>query len=441
MSGELAAVLLYCTPLLLIVSYYGLRSKRVHKVSEQALKEATELRLNEPPSLHPVVDHSKCLGCGACVTACPEHNVLGLIDRQAHLITPADCIGHGACKTACPYDAISLVFGTATRGVDIPDLSPDFQTNVSGLFIAGELGGMGLIKNAIEQGHQAIDAVAKRVKQQSNPNPDSSAIDCLIVGAGPAGISAMLGAKQRQLSVITIDQNVAGGTVSHYPRGKLVMTAPATMPLVGKVKFGEISKEKLLAFWLKLIKQHQLAINQNETLLKIEKKDDGSFNVTSDKTQYHSKTVLLAMGRRGTPRKLGVTGEGLSKVVYQLVDPEQYNDDDVLVVGGGDSALEAACSIAELGTCRVGLSYRNDSFARAKQKTRLRVEKLVKSGDLTLYMSSNVSKITETSIVLDHQGQLITLINSAVIVCAGGVLPTPFLQETGIEVETKYGCA
>ena len=438
MTNETVALLIYLAPLVFIFLFYFIKRWRTHQLSQQLLAQAKKDGLTEPASLHPVIDLVKCLGCGSCVTACPEHKVLGLIDRQAHLINPANCIGHGACKSSCPQDAITLVFGTATRGVDIPDLSPDFQTNISGLFIAGELGGMGLIKNAIEQGRQAMDAIADYVKASSLSEP---LLDCVIVGAGPAGLSAMLGAKEKQLNTVTIDQDVVGGTVSHFPRGKLVMTAPAHMPLVGKVKFGEISKEKLLAFWLELIEKHQLVINESEAMQDIERHSDGSFTLTSSKQSYRTKTILLAIGRRGTPRKLGVEGEELSKVVYRLIDPEQYQNDDVLVVGGGDSALEAACSIAELGQCRVSLSYRNDSFNRAKQKNRERVARLVAENKLTLYLSSQVKKITSDQVELSYQDENIQLVNSVVIICAGGVLPTPFLKKIGIEVSTKYGTA
>ncbi len=458
MPSEFTALLIYATPLLFILVYYFLKRKKHHHISQSHLQQATIDGLTEPASLHPVIDPTKCLGCGSCISACPEHNVLGLIDRHAHLITPANCIGHGACKTSCPQDAITLVFGSATRGVDIPELTPDFQTNVEGLFIAGELGGMGLIKNAIEQGRQAMDSINHFIKKSSleikNNEAQQKIIDCVIVGAGPAGLSAMLGAKEKQLNVVTIDQDVTGGTVSHFPRGKLVMTAPAYMPLVGKVKFGEISKEKLLNFWLGLIEEHQLKINQNEAMLDITRHDNGTFTLESSKKSYLTKTILLAIGRRGTPRKLGVPGEELSKVVYRLIDPEQYKDDDVLVVGGGDSALEAACSIAELGYCRVSISYRNDSFNRAKQKNRQRVAALASRGDLQLFMSSEVEKITQEKVVLHvkeiakkdnesksdtNNSESVNLPNSIVIICAGGVLPTPFLKKVGIEVTTKFG--
>lgn len=437
MTNEVIVILMYLTPLLLILVYYLYRRKKQHRISKNFLAQAKSDGLTEPASLHPIIDPLKCLGCASCISACPEQNVLGLIDRHAYLINPANCIGHGACKTACPQNAISLVFGSATRGVDIPELTTDFQTNIPGIFIAGELGGMGLIKNAIEQGRQSMDSIAKYVAKQ--PKLEPSILDCVIVGAGPAGLSAMLGAKEKQLKIVTIDQDVAGGTISHFPRGKLVMTATAKMPIVGKVKFGEISKEKLLGFWLQLIEKHDLQINQNEAMLDITPHEQGYFTLTSSEQTYTTKSILLAIGRRGTPRKLGVEGEEQPKVVYRLIDAEQYKDEDVLIVGGGDSAIEAACSVAELGRCRVSISYRSDSFSRAKAKNRDRINKLAENNNIKLYMSSQLKSITNDKVQLIIQGELKTIENSVVIVCAGGVLPTPFLKKIGIMVATKYG--
>ncbi len=441
MSSELIVWIIYSSPLLLFFFVYFYKRQKHNRASQYFLSQATKDNLLEPASLHPVINLAKCLGCGSCVTACPEHNVLGLINRHAQLISPANCIGHGACKTSCPQDAITLVFGSKERGIDIPDLNPNFQTNIDGLFIAGELGGMGLIKNAIEQGKQAMNSIALYVNQQNNikGNTKENIVDCVIVGTGPAGLSAMLGAKEKKLSIIAIDQDSAGGTVSHFPRGKLVMTAPADMPLVGKVKFKEVSKETLMSFWLSLIKKYKLKINQNETMIDIEKDDKGIFTLSTNKHKYQTKSILLAIGRRGTPRKLGVTGEELSKVVYRLVNPEQYKDEDILIVGGGDSALEAACSIAELGLCRVSVSYRNNSFNRAKAKNRDRINKLLCNGDVKLFMSSKVQRIQKLTVELNYKDEVISINNTAVIICAGGVLPTPFLKKIGIKVETKYG--
>jgi len=391
--------------------------------------------LTEPPSLHPVIDPAACLGCGSCVEACPEQNVLGLIDNKAELIGPTHCIGHGACKTACPADAIELVFGTATRGIDIPLVQPNFETNVRGVFIAGELGGMGLIRNAVEQGRQAIDSI----RNLNGTGPDSD-LDVLIVGAGPAGISASLAAMQHGLRFVTVEQDALGGTVAHYPRGKIVMTAPARLPLAGKMKFGETTKEILLKFWQDVERKTGLEINYHECVEEVQRNGRG-FVVNTNRGTYRTRNVLLAIGRRGTPRKLGVPGEDLSKVVYSLTDPEQYRGRHVLVVGGGDSALEAAASLAEEPGTTVALSYRSEAFTRAKEKNRARVQRLSESEKLKVLLGSNVSQILPDSVRLKHRGNPLDLKNEVVIVCAGGILPTPFLENIGITVETKYGTA
>jgi ferredoxin len=155
------AVTVYALAIGIIWTLYILLRKRAEARSRATKEAAAEAGLLEPASLHPKIDPVKCLGCAACVRACPEGDILGMINGKAELIEPTHCIGHGACREACPYGAITLVFGTEQRGVDLPHVKPDFQTNVPGIFIAGELGGMGLIRNAIEQGSQAIDSIRK----------------------------------------------------------------------------------------------------------------------------------------------------------------------------------------------------------------------------------------------------------------------------------------
>jgi thioredoxin reductase (NADPH) len=428
-------LLAYALPLVGVWAIWYWLDQRHTKRSIAVMEEAKAAGLTEPASLHPVIDPALCLGCAACVKACPEKSILGIIDGKAALIEPSHCVGHGACATSCPTDAITLVFGTETRGVDIPSVSPKFETNVPGLFIAGELGGMGLIRNAIEQGRQAIGHIASKAKALPG---GADVLDVVIIGAGPAGISASLGAMERKLKFRTVEQDTLGGTVAHFPRGKLVMTAPAELPLVGKVKFGEISKEKLLAFWQGVVADTGLEIGFEERVDAMAR-EDGMFRVTTTKQTYRAKTVLLAIGRRGTPRLLDVPGEEQSKVVYRLIDPEQYAGQKVLVVGGGDSALEAAASIAEEDGTTVALSYRRANFDRARPKNRDRVNAAVASGSLTLHLETQVSEIGSKAVVLHSSGGPITLANDAVIVCAGGVLPTQFLKDAGVEVETKYG--
>ena len=426
---------LYALPLLVIWTVYLGARKRSERQSQIRQAEAVEAGLTEPSSLHPKIDPVKCLGCGACARACPEGDVLGIIGGKAALVEPTSCIGHGACSTACPTGAITLVFGSEARGVDLPRVGPDFQTNVPGLFIAGELGGMGLIRNAIEQGRQAIDSV-----RRLHGIGKSRMLDVIIVGGGPAGFSASLAALAHKLRFLTLEQENFGGTVAHYPRGKLVMTAPATLPLVGRVRFKEVSKEKLLAFWQKVATKTGLQIRYDERVEVIERTASG-FLVTTTRNRYQCRSVVLAIGRRGTPRKLDVPGEGLPKVVYRLIDPEQYRGQHVLVVGGGDSALEAAASVAEEANTAVTLSYRGEAFGRAKSKNRSRVERAIREGALTVMLKSRVKAIEPNHVQIECEGRRLSLRNDAVIVCAGGILPTAFLKSIGIEIETKYGTA
>jgi thioredoxin reductase (NADPH) len=429
--------LLYGVPLLAIVAAYIWRQRRIHARHRRAQEESIAAGMTEPASLHPLIDPSLCLGCGACVKACPEqplHEVLGLIDGKAVLVGPADCIGHGACKIVCPFDAITLVFGTERRGLDIPVLKPNFESNVPGIYVAGELGGMGLIKNALMQGQQALEAIAKAGVKRAG------ALDVLIVGAGPAGLAASLAAKKMGLSYQTVEQDGLGGAVFQYPRGKLVMTAPVELPIVGKVQFRNTSKEELLKFWTQACNGNGLKIRYQERVESIENKD-GAFHVKTSTQQYVASTVLLGIGRRGTPRKLGVPGEELAKVVYRLIDPEQYRGQKVIVVGGGDSALEAAASIAELGDTTVILSYRGEAFQRAKQKNRQRVDAASTKGQLKVLLNSQIREIRPEEVLLKQGGQELKVNNDAVIVSAGGILPNEFLRSIGITVETKYGTA
>jgi len=428
---------LYALPLLAILAAYMRRQRRIHRHHRQAHEESIAAGMTEPASLHPDIDASLCLGCGACVKACPEtplHDVLGLINGKAVLVGPSDCIGHGACKTVCPFNAITLVFGTERRGLDIPVLKPTFESNVPGVYVAGELGGMGLIKNALTQGRQALEAIAQAAIRRPG------ALDVLIVGAGPAGLAASLAAKKLGLNYQTIEQDSLGGAVFQYPRGKLVMTAPVELPLVGKVHFRNTSKEELLKFWTQACKGNGLNIRYQERVESVENKG-GTFYVRTGTGQYAAAAVLLAIGRRGTPRKLGVPGEDLPKVVYRLVDPEQYRGRQVIVVGGGDSALEAAASVAELGDTSVVLSYRGEAFQRAKQRNRQRVAAASASGLLEVMLNSQVREIRPQEVLLQQSGKELRVRNDAVIVSAGGILPNDFLRSIGIEVETKYGTA
>lgn len=428
-------VMAYAVPLTVIWIIYAVLKHRTHARSVSLLEASKEAGLHEPASLHPIFDPSLCRGCGACVTACPEGNVIGIINGKGALVEPSQCIGHGACKTVCPFGAISLVFGSETRGVDIPSVHENFESNVPGLFIAGELGGMGLIRNAIEQGRQAVDAIAERGRSQ---HPDVH--DLIIVGAGPAGIAASLAAKSHGLRYVTLEQDTLGGTVAHFPRGKIVMTQPATLPLVGKFDVGETDKETLLSRWTDIVRKHELRISYEEHVRRVDRHGD-AFMVSTGRGVYRTRSVLLSIGRRGTPRTLNVPGEDLSKVVYRLAEPEQYEGRRVLVVGGGDSAVEAALALSDVSGTEVILSYRGEAVSRCKAKNRVALEKALEAQRVFAWFSSEVRAIEGDAVQIEQGGRLYRVRNDAVIICAGGILPTAFLKSMGVEVETKYGTA
>lgn len=422
---------IYFVPMSLVLAVYLRTGRRNDKRVRARINEVVSSGMTEPPSLHPVINTSICIGSGGCATACPEH-AIGIVRGKAVLVEPAKCIGHGACKPACPVDAISLVFGTEKRGMDIPEVRPNFETNVPGVFIAGELGGMGLIRKAVSQGQQAIDSIAKN-------RSDNEDLDVLIVGAGSAGIAASLAAKEKNLRYVTIEQEDGlGGAVYHYPRNKIAMTAPMHLPLVGIIKAFEISKEELLGLWGRVVKQTGIEFRFNERLEKMTPKTKG-FTVVTSKNTYQARNVLLAIGRRGTPRKLDVPGEEQAKVVYRLIDSEQYRGQHVLVVGGGDSALEAALAISAEPDTTVTLSYRAEAFSRVKEKNRQLLNSATSENRVKVLLKSNVVKIDEKTVTIDCGGETYEFANDGVIVCAGGMLPTPFLKEIGVMVETHYG--
>ncbi len=426
------SLLVYLAPLLIILAVYIMRKKRINRRGRDRLREAKEAGLNEPVSIHPIINPGRCVGSGACVKACPE-KALSMVNGKAVLTDASHCIGHGACLAACPVDAIDLVFGTEKRGMDIPFVKPSFETNVENIYIAGELGGMGLIRKAAEQGKQAIDSII----QKRNGGND---YDVVIIGAGPAGLSASLAAKEHQLKSITIEQEDSlGGAIYKYPRNKVAMTQPVVLPLVGRVEMYDISKEELLGFWQRVLRDQKIVVNFSERMESVTETAKG-YAVKTSKATYQTANIVLAIGRMGTPRKLDVKGEEQAKVVYRLTDPEQYKQQHVLVVGGGDSALEAAITISEQPGTTVTLSYRSEAFARVKPKNRQRLEQAEANNQLTIQLKSKVNEIHTNTVTIELADKSVVEIpNNAVIVCAGGVLPTPFLKEIGVLVETHYG--
>lgn len=423
----------------LSIAIYLLATGKRSRAVKRKISKARECGLHEPVSIHPKIDPAMCIGSGACVKACPEKDILGLVNGKGRLVNASHCVGHGACAVACPVGAVTLVFGTATRGVDIPYVTPNFETNIKGVFIAGELGGMGLIKNAITQGTEAVEHISCLIG--GGKSEKDGVYDVLIVGAGPAGIGASLAARRKNLSFLTIEQNDIGGAVLQYPRHKIVMTSPVELPMYGKIKLRETTKEALLDLWMGVIGKTGLKIHTNEKMTGMKKEDEGRFRVTTSKGEYLSRSVVLAIGRRGTPRKLGVPGESLSKVTYSLLDPDQHRNQYLLVIGGGDSAVEAALALSEGRGNRVALSYRGESFSRIKPMNKTRLDSAMSKKALRVLLNSNVKEIREKDVDISSGEETMTMPNDYVYIFAGGELPNEFLDSIGIQIEKKFGAA
>ena len=416
-----------------VVYIYIRKLRRESKIVGEKIRIAKEEGLHEPVSLHPVVDVNSCIQSGACIRACPEHDILGIQNGKATVINASRCVGHGACFHACPTQAISLFIGTEKRGVDLPHVNQFFESNVKGIFIAGEMGGMGLIKNAVEQGRQAVNNLARGIEKKSEVD-----YDLVIVGAGPAGIASSLEAHRLKLKTITLEQDSLGGTVSSFPRSKIVMTSPMDLPLYGKVKLFETGKAELLKLWNEVLSKNAIQIAEKKKVDRILQQNGGFEVQCSDGSNYSTRRVLLAIGRRGTPRKLNVPGEELPKVFYRLLEPELISGKNILVVGGGDSAIESALLLALQN--RITLSYRKVTFSRLKSKNKHNLDTAIAKKQLEVVLNSKVLKIEEDSVLLElNDHEEISIPNDLVYIFAGGELPTDFLKSAGILITRKFG--
>lgn len=417
-----------------LIYFYARKEKKNSKLVAEKIKIAKEEGLYEPFSLHPVVDVNSCIQTGACISACPEKDILGILNGKATTINASHCVGHGACFHACPTQAITLCIGTEKRGVDIPHVDQTFESNVPGIYIAGEMGGMGLIRNAVEQGKQAVENLARRIDRNIQAD-----FDLVIVGAGPAGISASLAARKLNLKTVTLEQDSLGGTVFTFPRKKIVMTSPMDLPLHGKVKLYETSKVELLDLWNEVLGKNEISIQENTKVEQITSQGNAFLVQTSGNKQFIARKVLLSIGRRGTPRKLNIPGEVSTKVAYRLMEPEQITNKKIIVVGGGDSAIESALLLADQN--QVTLSYRGDAFGRLKVGNSKSIKEAIANQNVDVRFNTNLKSIEEDKVWITDSisGETKELENDLVYIFVGGELPTQFLEKVGIKITRKFG--
>lgn len=408
-----------------------------HRRREAAAIEATRKSGLHPAvgprAQHPHIDIDWCIGCGSCVTACPEGDVLQVLGGKAALVNGHKCIGHGLCAEACPTGAITIVMASPSMTGDLPRLTPQFESTVQNLFIAGELSGLALIKNAVNQGRDVVDHIVARLPALRNRRPvEGPAADVIIIGAGPAGLSAALRAREKGLSYFCLEAEDFGGTVANYPRQKLVMTSPVELPVFGKFKKLEISKEELLETWKGAAKKAGLEVRTRERVEGITRDESGRFVVKTGQGEYRGQAVVMAIGRRGTPRKLDVPGEGLPQVMYSLLDAEAYTNNRIVIIGGGDSAIEAAMGLAIQPGNQVVISYRRNEFTRLKDRNEKRLAECLQDGTVKTMMSSQPVEVRKDAVVLKVGEETRVVPADYVWIFAGGTPPREFLEKIGV---------
>ncbi len=436
---EITGVVVFISTVFIVL---GMWQRSVQRAEEERLAEevraAEEEGANQALTQHPQIDTSRCLGCGSCAAACPEHGVIAIVDGKARLVRASHCVGHGSCEQACPVGALMVGLGDLSSRVDIPVLSDERETTVPGVFIAGELTGIGLIRNAVTQGTQITDTIAGRLKRQGPRLGDEGMVDILIVGCGPSGIAATLRAHELGLRYMTIDQDDLGGTVRKYPRNKMTLTQPVDLPLYGRMKRTQYSKEELIALWEKVFRKEGIEVRTGVKFTGLEPRSDGVLSVETSAGSVLCRYCILALGRRGTPRRLGVPGEDSERVLYQLIDAAEYRQKKVLVVGGGDSAIEAALALATQAGNTVTLSYRRNAFFRIKSRNREGLEKASAEGKVSVILNSQVQLIDRDYVkidVNDEEGgdpEVKRVAYDYVFVFAGGEPPYPLLQKVGV---------
>jgi len=408
--------------------------------------------------LHAIVRTDTCVGCGACVGACPEPGAIRLIGKLA-VVDLDRCVGHGECAKACPVSGIVLTTGAAVQRLEVPQVSPHFETNVFGLYVVGELGGRGLIKNAINEGKIAVEHVAQRARAARAGSPDGGAgpagapsatgrapstrlpgedgiLDLIIVGSGPAGLSAALTAHHSGLRYLVLEQGTLSDSIQRYPRHKILMAEPVHVPLYGDLWVADTSKESLIKVWQAVVDRTGLAIRTGARVSGVSK-ESGVFTVATEGGSFRARHVVLAIGRRGTPRRLGVAGEDLPNVFYDIVEMEAFARSRVLVVGGGDSAVESALGLANQAGTEVTLSYRGEAFARIKDRNRAKLEAEVARGRVQVLLRSEAREIRSGSVLLTVAGAAQEIPNDYVIIRIGGEPPHDFLRRAGVRIVEK----
>jgi thioredoxin reductase/ferredoxin len=379
------------------------------------------------------INDDRCTGCDACVAVCPT-NVLDLVENKSRVLRFHDCIQCEACMFACPTEALVMFpEGGIPPALKVPEMDENFQTAVPGQYLIGEVAGKPLVKNAANLGRAVVEHMLGAGMRPGALGGADNAVDVAIVGSGPGGLSAALTCIQRGLSYVVLEkEQLIASTIARYPKGKLVMAEPYEAVNVSLLPVFDSAKEQLIPIWRELIDRVGMKIQQGESVETVTRKGDGNFEVRSTVATYRAQRVVLSIGTRGKPRTLQVPGENLPKVFNLLEDPDEWRGRSVMVIGGGDSACEAALALADAGA-KVMISYRGKGFNRAQPKNKQGIESYAGQGRIKAKLGSQVVAFESDTVTLQlSDGSQKRYPNDAAFVLIGADPPIAWLEKLGV---------
>lgn len=381
----------------------------------------------------PQVNAATCLGCYACVDACP-FDVFEIQRYTAVVARPGDCCGVVLCEQVCPNGSITIQEGDPVEDRARVDAHLE-SVDAPGVFLAGDLTGLPLIKNAINQGVRVIDRVADTLPSRERGRADR--LDVLVVGAGPAGLSAALRAREKGLSCAIVEQGTVASSIQSFPRDKLVFDQPLDLPVEGELWLKEATKEELLAQWLRIVRVRKLEVREHTRVSDIRREGDRFVVVAQGEhgpKELSAARIVLAIGRRGSPRKLPleIAPGAEAKVGYALADARTFAGRKVLIVGLGDAAMEAALAIARQPGAEVTMSYRGTGFVRGKARNVAELKKLLDRGALKVLFESHLRAVRPGGAALTVRGETHEIHNDYVLVLVGGVPSWDLVERAGV---------